>query len=284
MSYWPQQLNFSLWCATTGCGISIRTLFNDEMTDSELVLPSQVRSFLWFHVYFAVRRILYEMGGVQGPVALPGDTIFELTKNKYDIPSYNGICNEFGIDKNSDFWFNKGKNNGLGNVYIWVTRVRAYKTGQDYPGFSKFSDEGGSVSKGNLIQYIENLASSDQYEYFVTPVSYGLTSAGQARINQSIEAFVYCILSSQVNVRSSIIGSPGSAKEVRREVLFLIENAIGNQILASLFKDFSLLFRRLKLSLTLQSPLELGKCLPIWLLILKVQWVLITNLRGLIQI
>jgi len=29
MSYWPQQLNFALWCATTGCRISIRTLFND---------------------------------------------------------------------------------------------------------------------------------------------------------------------------------------------------------------------------------------------------------------
>ena len=39
MSYWPQQLNFALWCATTGCGISIRTLYNDERTDSELVLP-----------------------------------------------------------------------------------------------------------------------------------------------------------------------------------------------------------------------------------------------------
>jgi len=29
----------------------------------------------------------------------------------------------FGIDKNSDFRFGKSKNNGLGNVYIWVTRV-----------------------------------------------------------------------------------------------------------------------------------------------------------------
>ena len=74
MSYRPQQINFALWCATTGFGFSIRTLFNDEITDSELVLPPQVRSFLWFHVYFTVRRISYEMGGVQGPVALPGDT------------------------------------------------------------------------------------------------------------------------------------------------------------------------------------------------------------------
>ena len=34
MSYWSQQLNFALWCATIGCGISIRSLFDDGMTDS----------------------------------------------------------------------------------------------------------------------------------------------------------------------------------------------------------------------------------------------------------
>ena len=60
MSYWPQQLNFALWCATTGCGISICSLFDDDMTDSELKLPPQVRSFLLFHVYFTVRHILWE--------------------------------------------------------------------------------------------------------------------------------------------------------------------------------------------------------------------------------
>ena len=27
LSFWPQQLNFALWCATTGCGISRDILF-----------------------------------------------------------------------------------------------------------------------------------------------------------------------------------------------------------------------------------------------------------------
>ena len=174
-----------------------------------------------------------------------------MTKNKCDIPSYNRICNEFGIDKNSDFRFRKGKNNGLGNVYIWVTRVGAYKTRQDYPGFSKFSDEGGSASKGNLIQYIENPASSEQYQYFVIPVSYGLTSAGQAQINQSIEAFVYCILGSQVNVRSSIIGSSGSAKEVRHEFLVLIEDEIGQPDISKSVQRFQLVIQEAKVKLDL---------------------------------
>ena len=60
--YYPQQLNFAFYCATTGCGVSQRILFEDKMRDgknnlmdSELILPPQVRSFFWFHVYFTVR-------------------------------------------------------------------------------------------------------------------------------------------------------------------------------------------------------------------------------------
>ena len=77
--YWPQTLNFAFFCATTGCGVSRRILFEDKMRDgkndlmdSELKLPPQVRSFFWFHVYFTVRRILFELGGVQILSLFPG--------------------------------------------------------------------------------------------------------------------------------------------------------------------------------------------------------------------
>ena len=50
--YWPQTLNFAFFAATTGCGVSGRILFEDKMRDgkndlgdSELKLPPQVRSF-----------------------------------------------------------------------------------------------------------------------------------------------------------------------------------------------------------------------------------------------
>ena len=108
--YWPQQLNFAFFCATTGCGVSQRILFEDKMrdgkndlTDSELNRPPQVRSFFWFHVYFTVRRILFELGGVQNSLPLPGDSAFNQTENKYDIPSFKRICAEFGISPNADF-------------------------------------------------------------------------------------------------------------------------------------------------------------------------------------
>ena len=89
MKYWLQQLNFALWCATTGSGIS-REILNK--------LSQQLRGFYLFHVYFTVRRILFEMGGIQSFSALPGDPTFNQKENKYDSPSFERICAEFGID------------------------------------------------------------------------------------------------------------------------------------------------------------------------------------------
>ena len=94
MKYWPQQLNFALWCATTGSGIS-REIMHE--------LSQQLRALYLFHVYFAVRRILYQMGGIQSFSALPGDPTFNQTENKYDSPSYKRICAEFGIDQTLTF-------------------------------------------------------------------------------------------------------------------------------------------------------------------------------------
>ena len=146
--YWPQQLNFAFYCATTGCGVSRRILFENKMrdgkndlTDSELILPPQVRSFFWFHVYFTVRRILFELGGVQNSLALPGDSAFNQTENKYDIPSFERICSEFGISPNADFRFTKGDNHGLGSVFEYFSYSGYFKTPYKYPSKeTKFED------------------------------------------------------------------------------------------------------------------------------------------------
>ena len=45
-------------------------------------------------------------------------------------------------------------------------------------------------------------------------------------MNQTIEAFVYCVLGAQVNTRSSVLGNGGRAKETQSEFLALIEDAI----------------------------------------------------------
>ena len=257
--YFPQQLNFAFFCATTGCGVSRRILFEDKMrdgkndlTDSELILPPQVRSFFWFHVYFTVRRILFELGGVQNSLPLPGDTAFNQTKNKYDIPSFERICAEFGISPNADFRFTRGDNHGLGSVFEYFTNSGYTKTPFKYPSKeTKFEDEGGRASDGNLVPYIQNTEARNQYEYFLCPVSHGLTSAGLSRINQSIESFCYAILGSQVDVRSSISGSQGSAIETQRQFLSMIEDAIRNPDISKSVQRFQLAIESAKVRLNL---------------------------------
>ena len=257
--YWPQTLNFAFYCATTGCGVSRRILFEDKMrdgkndlTDSELKLPPQVRSFFWFHVYFTVRRILFELGGVQNSLPLPGDTAFSQTENKYDIPSFERICAEFGISPNADFRFTRGNNHGLGSVFEYFSYSGYTKTPFKYPSKeTKFEDEGGRASDGNLVPYIENTEARNQYEYFLCPVSHGLTSAGLSRINQSIESFCYAILGSQVDVRSSISGSQGSAIETQRQFLSMIEDAIRNPDISKSVQRFQLAIESAKVRLDL---------------------------------
>ena len=257
--YWPQQLNFAFFAATTGCGVSRRILFEDKMrdgkndlTDSELKLPPQVRSFFWFHVYFTVRRILFELGGPQNSLPLPGDTAFSQTENKYDIPSFERICAEFGISPNADFRFTRGDNHGLGSVFEYFSYSGYTKTPFKYPSKeTKFEDEGGRASDGNLVPYIENTEARNQYEYFLCPVSHGLTSAGLSRINQSIESFCYAILGSQVDVRSSIAGSQGSAIETQRQFLSMVEDAIRNPDISKSVQRFQLAIESAKVRLDL---------------------------------
>ena len=116
MGFWQQQLNFAVWCATTGCGVSREMLFN-----SSLQLSDQVRTFYQFHVYYTTRKILYEMGGIQSKNALPDSSVFSEIKNPYDVASYKRICAEFNIDPSTDFRYTRGKNGGLGTVYIGAT-------------------------------------------------------------------------------------------------------------------------------------------------------------------
>ena len=248
MKYWPQQLNFAVWCATTGCGIS------REIFDNNYAMPENVRAFYKFHIYFTVRRILFQMGGIQSISALPGDPTFDQFNNKYDVASYKRICAEFGVDPSSDFRYTAGANHGLGSVYVYASYIGpAKEEGDIYPGGAKkISDEGGKGKDGNLIYYIEpDDAAYGQADWFCPNVAEGLTQAGLSRINQSIEAFVYCVLGSQVNVRSSIIGTGGRAKEAQSEFLVLVEDSIRQPDLAKSVQRYQLAVDEAKVRLNL---------------------------------
>ena len=132
--------------------------------------------------------------------SLPDDPNFSQTDNKYNEASYRRLCADFGVNPTSDFRFNHGQNHGLGYIFInysdgdFAQKQSQYPTPLSNLSNQRFSDEGGTDSAGNKLDYIRNDQGADgQFEYFVSDSANGLTSAGLARLNQSIEAFVYCI-------------------------------------------------------------------------------------------
>ena len=74
----------------------------------------------------------------------------------------------------------------------------------------------------------------------------GLTQIGLSRISQSIEAFVYRILNAQVNIRSSILGSGGRAKEAQNEIPVLLEDAVRQPDLAASVQKYQLMVNQAK--------------------------------------
>ena len=101
------------------------------------------------------------------------------------------------------------------------------ETSIPYPSHNaKFSDEGVDPLTGKLVYFIRNDVSERQYDFFIPQITHGVTSAGLARLNQSIEVFVTCILGGRVNVRSSILNNTDSAIEAQREFFVLFEGAI----------------------------------------------------------
>ncbi|XP_048579609.1 uncharacterized protein LOC125560969 [Nematostella vectensis] len=112
LSYWSQALNFAMFCATAGCGVT-RDMIDD----------SQVGSFYRFHIIFTIRRILNEL---QCP--LPKDRLFSWNKNFYSEAAYQKLRTEFRTG--DDFRFLGPINHGLGNVYNY-----------DYHGLSSSNDK-----------------------------------------------------------------------------------------------------------------------------------------------
>ena len=229
MSFWPQQLNFALWCATTGCGVSREMLFSN----TSLQLSEQVRTFYQFHVYYTTRKILYEMGGIQSKNALPDDPAFNQQDNPYDVASYKRICAEFGIAPNTDFRFTHGQNHGLGYVNIMYSDGPFAHKQWKYPpadlsnhSSQRLAGDSGATAN-NTIAFIRNDQGADtQFEHFVPNQTSGLTLNGLGRLNRSIEAFGYCILGAQANTRTSILGNLGTARNTQTDFLVLIEDSI----------------------------------------------------------
>ena len=114
-SWWQCQLNYALWCASAGCGVS----FEDHLKAEKPLLASLYR----FQLYHTARRLLEELRG-----ALEGDKSYSWYENAYDSRAYKWLCAEFAVPPEQD-WRQKLDHGcqGLGSWSTFMTPSGAYR-------------------------------------------------------------------------------------------------------------------------------------------------------------
>ena len=218
MQFWQNQLNFAVWCATTGCGVSAE----DHLTNDDPMMLSVYR----FHVYYQVRRILDEM---QAP--LVQDQAWHATNNPYNRRAYERICNEFGVSPHTD-WRVKGLNHGLGRVYEYWTNNGYHPVDEDGEyNPKKMSFKKKTTNEVLHVNFIKQDSSipDEAWRTFILKKSIGFTRPGVERLNDSIRTYVWAILGAQAQTRTGILGS-GTAFDAQKQFLVNIEDAISSRI------------------------------------------------------
>ena len=109
MRFWQNQLNFAVWCATTGCGVS----YEDHLSGD---IPGFAKSMFMFHVYYQIGRIIFEL-----KAPLPTDQSWNAFDNSMDAKAYEKICAELNVDKNTDWRQKLDDNGGLGIIFNYIT-------------------------------------------------------------------------------------------------------------------------------------------------------------------
>ena len=135
-----------------------------------------------FHVCFHIRLISQELG-----IYLPHKDSFSKVKNSYVQTAYYSICDDYDVDANE----------------AWMHGDWFYTT--DYGIFSHEIKTTESSPPGNITRLI-------------TTQSKGFTGKGIQEISRSVRAYVYLVLTSQVQARSSIVGNSTTALDAQKVV------------------------------------------------------------------
>ena len=139
-----------------------------------------VRSVYRFHVYFYVRLISHELG-----IYLPHEHGFSKVKNAYIKSAYYSICDDHGVDANE----------------TWMHGIWFYTT--DYAIF------------GHEVKATERSPPDNLTRWIITQ-SKGFTRKSIEQISRSVRAYVYLVLTSQVQARSSIVGNSEPAVDAQQ--------------------------------------------------------------------
>lgn len=202
MQFWQNQLNFAVWCATTGCGVSSE----DHLAASDPLM----KALYTFHAYYQIRRILAE---IQAP--LPQDRAWNAFNNPYDRRSYERICSEYEVPPHTD-WHCKGQNHGMGRVYNYWTHVGYHLVGNGEYHSDRMSFTEETTNEVLHVDYISQDTADASWATFILDKSQGFTHPGVERLNDSIRTYVWAILGSQAQTRTGILGT-GTAFDAQKE-------------------------------------------------------------------
>ena len=173
------------WIATYASGVSIEHLtFKPDV-------PKQITSFMRFHLYFTVRRIMHEF--------------------------------ETMSDSEAKYIMNKYKANFLkDHTSKWTWQdVSGYKNehlGQGVVDSSKFTN-----LHGPGVGFIRDF--KNDYKKFIPKKSDWLTSQGTELLNQSIESYIYSVLGAQAKTKQSIYGPRASSLETQNVFRQIVEDS-----------------------------------------------------------
>ena len=139
-----------------------------------------VRAVYRFHVYFHIRLILHELG-----ISLPHEDGFSKVKNSYIQSAYYSLCDDYGVDPTE----------------TWMYGDWFYTT--DYAIF------------GHEVKATERSPPDNLTRWIITQ-SKGFTKKGTEKISRSVRAYVYLILTSHVQARSSTVDNSAPAVDAQQ--------------------------------------------------------------------
>ena len=139
-----------------------------------------IRSVYRFHVYNHMRLILYRL-----KVALPREERYKKTNNPYSKEDYFQVCEEYGVDP----------------LEVWLFGDWYYTE-----KWAVFCCNGGKRTK---------VAPPKNLTRWYSKHTKGFTRIGLTMISKSVRAYVYLLLTSQVQARSKIVGKTTNAFEAQ---------------------------------------------------------------------
>ena len=153
----------------------------------------RIRSVYRFHVYYHMRLMLYRF-----KVALPREERYKKTNNPYLKEDYFQVCDKYSVDP----------------LEVWLFGDWYYTE-----EWAVFCCNGGKRTK---------VAPPKNLTHWILKTSKGFTRIGLTMISKSVRAYVYLLLTSQVQARSKIVGKTANALDVQYIYINSFEELLKN--------------------------------------------------------